>query len=89
MVIDDSFVHSVWHNGTAPRIILIVDVWHPEMDGAAREASLEGNGEGLRVYRGHQAAPPGVLWEEFLRRRAASGTGEAMAADGGTAKDEV
>ena len=41
---DDSFVHSVWHNGTTPRIVLIVDVWHPDLDTAStREESLVGS----------------------------------------------
>ncbi|XP_031625720.1 aspartyl/asparaginyl beta-hydroxylase isoform X11 [Contarinia nasturtii] len=31
MVFDDSFEHEVWHNGTTNRLILIVDVWHPEI----------------------------------------------------------
>lgn len=31
MIFDDSFEHEVWHNGTSPRLILIVDVWHPEL----------------------------------------------------------
>ena len=30
---DDSFEHQVWHNGTLPRVVLIVDVWHPEVEG--------------------------------------------------------
>lgn len=30
-IFDDSFEHEVWHNGTAPRLVLIVDVWHPEL----------------------------------------------------------
>ncbi|XP_055319576.1 aspartyl/asparaginyl beta-hydroxylase isoform X8 [Sitodiplosis mosellana] len=31
MVFDDSFEHEVWHNGTTYRLILIVDVWHPDL----------------------------------------------------------
>lgn len=30
-VFDDSFEHEVWHNGTSMRLVLIVDVWHPEL----------------------------------------------------------
>lgn len=29
--LDDSFVHEVWHNGTAPRLVFIVDVIHPSV----------------------------------------------------------
>lgn len=28
---DDSFEHEVWHNGTTTRLVLIVDVWHPDL----------------------------------------------------------
>ncbi|GIY72805.1 hypothetical protein CEXT_567122 [Caerostris extrusa] len=31
ILFDDSFEHEVWHNGTAPRLVLIVDFWHPEL----------------------------------------------------------
>ncbi|KAJ9590606.1 hypothetical protein L9F63_016376, partial [Diploptera punctata] len=30
-IFDDSFEHEVWHNGTSVRLVLIVDVWHPEL----------------------------------------------------------
>ena len=31
----------MWHNGTETRIVLVVDVWHPELDeGQRREALL-------------------------------------------------
>jgi hypothetical protein len=30
-VFDDSFEHSVFHNGDHPRLVLILDVWHPEL----------------------------------------------------------
>ncbi|XP_018578910.1 aspartyl/asparaginyl beta-hydroxylase isoform X1 [Anoplophora glabripennis] len=35
-VFDDSFEHEVWHNGTEFRLVLIVDVWHPELTTAER-----------------------------------------------------
>ena len=28
---DDSYLHSVWQNGSTPRVVLIVDVWHPDL----------------------------------------------------------
>lgn len=31
LIFDDSFEHEVWHNGTAPRLILIADTGHPEL----------------------------------------------------------
>lgn len=30
-IFDDSFEHEVWHRGTEKRLVLIVDVWHPEL----------------------------------------------------------
>nr|XP_022915654.1 aspartyl/asparaginyl beta-hydroxylase isoform X1 [Onthophagus taurus] len=36
IVFDDSFEHEVWHNGTEYRLVLIVDVWHPELTKAER-----------------------------------------------------
>jgi aspartate beta-hydroxylase len=31
LIFDDSFEHEVWHNGTSIRLVLIVDVWHPDL----------------------------------------------------------
>jgi aspartate beta-hydroxylase len=31
LIFDDSFEHEVHHNGTSTRLVLIVDVWHPEL----------------------------------------------------------
>ncbi|XP_064215543.1 aspartyl/asparaginyl beta-hydroxylase isoform X1 [Tribolium castaneum] len=31
LIFDDSFEHEVWHNGTSLRLVLIVDVWHPDL----------------------------------------------------------
>ncbi|XP_057370981.1 aspartyl/asparaginyl beta-hydroxylase-like isoform X1 [Daphnia carinata] len=31
VVFDDSFDHEVWHNGSSYRLVLIVDLWHPEL----------------------------------------------------------
>ena len=31
LVLDDSFEHEVWHNGTEPRAVLILDLWHPQL----------------------------------------------------------
>ncbi|CAH2102722.1 unnamed protein product [Euphydryas editha] len=35
-IFDDSFEHEVWHNGTGTRLVLIVDVWHPDLTAAER-----------------------------------------------------
>lgn len=39
IIIDDSFDHEVWHNGSSFRLILIVDFWHPDLT-ARQRASL-------------------------------------------------
>lgn len=31
IIFDDSFEHEVWHNGPSYRLVLIVDLWHPEL----------------------------------------------------------
>ncbi len=31
IVFDDSFEHSVWNDSDRPRIVLIVDLWHPDL----------------------------------------------------------
>ncbi|XP_037955946.1 aspartyl/asparaginyl beta-hydroxylase-like [Teleopsis dalmanni] len=31
IIFDDSFEHEVWHNGSSMRLVLIVDVWHPQL----------------------------------------------------------
>ena len=31
IIFDDSFDHEVWHNGPSYRLVLIVDMWHPEL----------------------------------------------------------
>ena len=31
LIFDDSFEHEVWHNGTEFRLILIIDMWHPDL----------------------------------------------------------
>lgn len=36
IIFDDSFEHEVWHNGTSFRLVLIVDLWHPEISDTAR-----------------------------------------------------
>jgi aspartate beta-hydroxylase len=31
IVFDDSFEHEVWHEGNKTRLVLIVDMWHPDL----------------------------------------------------------
>ena len=40
LVFDDSFDHEVWYDNPQkkPRIVLIVDLWHPELTKAQRKS---------------------------------------------------
>ncbi|XP_016985387.1 aspartyl/asparaginyl beta-hydroxylase isoform X3 [Drosophila rhopaloa] len=37
-IFDDSFEHEVWHNGTQARLVLILDMWHPELTPTQRRS---------------------------------------------------
>lgn len=41
IVFDDSFEHEVWIEADRPRVVLIVDLWHPELNAAERWALTE------------------------------------------------
>jgi aspartyl/asparaginyl beta-hydroxylase (cupin superfamily) len=41
LLFDDSFVHSVWHKGennSGDRIVLLIDLWHPQLQEIEKEA---------------------------------------------------
>jgi aspartate beta-hydroxylase len=40
IVFDDSFEHEVWHDGEQSRIVLLLDVPHPDLDAAERSRRL-------------------------------------------------
>jgi aspartate beta-hydroxylase len=40
LVFDDSFEHEVWHDGTEPRVVLLVDTFHPSLGSAERKALI-------------------------------------------------
>lgn len=31
LIFDDSFEHEVWHEGKSLRLVLIIDIWHPQL----------------------------------------------------------
>ena len=66
MVFDDSFVHNVWQNSTQVRIILIVDIWHPNLDESAREATLLDE-EKLKRYRQVQCMMNDGSWNKNIQ----------------------
>ncbi len=42
LLFDDAFEHEAWNRGEHPRVVLIVDVWHPDLARAEREALHRG-----------------------------------------------
>ncbi|KAM7346099.1 aspartyl/asparaginyl beta-hydroxylase-like isoform 3-T3 [Cochliomyia hominivorax] len=32
LIFDDSFEHEVWHEGQGLRLVLIIDIWHPDLN---------------------------------------------------------
>lgn len=47
LIFDDSFEHEVWHDGSTDRVVLICDLWHPDVY-ALLHPSNEGEGGGTR-----------------------------------------
>ena len=42
IIFDDSFEHEVWNETDEPRIVLIVDLWHPQLrTDAERRKAIE------------------------------------------------
>lgn len=60
---DDSFRHEVWHEGSEPRIVLIVDVWHPDMDHAARLRACDAKHQRQVYLERWASAGEGVGWD--------------------------
>ena len=42
LVFEDSFVHEVWNRSNKPRLVLIVDFWHPDLTSVERMALTAG-----------------------------------------------
>ena len=47
LLFDDSFEHEVWNETEQPRVVLIVDIWHPQLrsDAERRRAIEHGHAE--------------------------------------------
>lgn len=41
VVLDDSYVHHVWNNTNEPRVVLLVDIWHPDVSLEERKSTEE------------------------------------------------
>ena len=52
LIYDDSFNHEAWHNGSAVRISLIVDFWHPN-DQIIMDAEAQQNNQKLKPNEQH------------------------------------
>jgi aspartate beta-hydroxylase len=57
LVFDDHFEHEAWNHTDQDRIVLIVDVWHPDLSDA--EVGLL---EGLHAYTAHHARRLSRYW---------------------------
>ncbi|WP_222840681.1 aspartyl/asparaginyl beta-hydroxylase domain-containing protein [Actinosynnema mirum] len=53
LVFDDSFEHEVWHEGSEPRVVLLMDVSHADLDDSVRDWILSARSafnERIRAY---------------------------------------
>jgi len=41
VVLDDSYVHRVWNDTEEARVVLLVDIWHPDVTGEERRSTEE------------------------------------------------
>ncbi len=49
MIFDDSIEHEAWNDGDETRIVLLFEIWRPELD-AAERASLTAMFEAISTY---------------------------------------
>jgi aspartyl/asparaginyl beta-hydroxylase (cupin superfamily) len=52
LVFDDHFTHEVWNNTSEPRIVLVVDLWHPDLS-ACEISLLQGMHRYVNAYSRH------------------------------------
>ncbi len=59
LVFDDAFVHSVYNDGAADRVVLLFDLWHPELrpDERAAIQAMFREVEAMRQTRHEKEAP--------------------------------
>jgi aspartyl/asparaginyl beta-hydroxylase (cupin superfamily) len=53
VVFDDSFEHEVWHRGDERRVVLLLNIWHPAITAAQKEASMEQQFSSSLQYQWH------------------------------------
>jgi len=52
LLFDDSFEHEVWNRTDQPRLVLIVDLWHPQLDTDAKRMRMMENDGQRELYKG-------------------------------------
>ncbi len=65
LVFDDTYEHEVWHRGERTRLVMLLDVWHPELTPVERrilEQALWPPGEVEARLRNGQTALQGKQW---------------------------
>ena len=64
LIFDDSYVHEVWNDSDKRRVVLVIDIWHPDL--TAGELDLV---EGLQRYAYAHAAAMSRYWRNNERAR--------------------
>jgi hypothetical protein len=65
LVFDDSIEHEAWNHSASERLVLIVDLWHPDL--TDEEVCLL---RGLHRYAAAQAASLSAYWSANEKVRA-------------------
>ena len=52
LIFDDSFEHAVWNDTSKPRLVLIVDLWHPDLDTDEKRLAALNSDEERECYLG-------------------------------------
>jgi hypothetical protein len=71
LVFDDSLLHEVWNHTAEDRVVLIVDIWHPDL--TQQEMALL---EGLQGYAMMEGASLHAYWSGNERSRSEEGRGQ-------------
>ena len=56
LIFDDSFEHEAWNRGTQTRVVLLFEIWRPEIDATERE-ELTALFEAVGMFGGEDEAP--------------------------------
>ena len=67
LIFDDSIEHEAWNKGTETRVVLLFEVWRPEIDPHEREALT-------RLFQAIDLFGPGAVDTGDRRKRTAAKT---------------